>query len=81
MSGEFKLTKHVCYKTKPFQFYNNTLTATSEWVQLEIWKHANKLKIGHSVLHLANQGTKLTMKNVSNCKVKKSSECSLICNK
>jgi len=42
MSEDFKLTKYVCYITKPFQFYHNTLTETSEWVQLEIWNHANK---------------------------------------
>lgn len=41
---DFKLTKHVCYITKHFQFDHNILTATSEWVQLEIWNHANKLK-------------------------------------
>lgn len=66
------LTKHVCYITKPCQFHHNTLTA--EKTNGYNWKRGimqKKIKkIGHSVLHLANQGTKYEkIKNASYCKV------------
>lgn len=60
------LTKHVCYITKPFQFYHNTLTAKNRMGTTGNEESCKKKKKkGHSILHLANQGTKYEkIKNV-----------------
>lgn len=83
MSGDFKLTKRVCYMT--FLILSQYTDSNNRMCTAGIMKSCNALKkIGHSVLHLANQGAKWTMKKRRMCHIakwKKSLECSLICNK